>query len=425
MPFLGATAFAVGLQLLGTPPQGTSPQSVPITVEQAVTEAIANNPDLKADRFDVVVAGAGVQAAGLWPNPTISFSADHLDLAGTPFTEENGAGPSEYSLRADWPFALPSVRKARRAAAAYAYDRAAGTSADRTRRLRLDVQDAFIDLMLTQRLVSLSRDNLDGMRKVAAMNDARVRAGDLAEVELMRTRVAVRQLENDADLADLARRNAARRLQALTGRPADGPPLEAVGDFAAGTSVADDSALVGRALAARGDLRAAEADVARAEADSRLQRSLGRPEFGLGAEFRRQDGVNGRGSSLGFFISAPLPLFDRNQGEVARADAEALQAAQRLRALRASVATEVKQALDRFTTARTLLERLERDQAGEARQLREIVGYAYTRGEASLIELLDAQRAFNDATRAWLAARAEFARAVYLVDAVSGEDRHP
>ena len=110
---------------------------------------------------------------------------------------------------------------------------------------------------------------------------------------------------------------------------------------------------------------------------------------------------------------------------MARADVETRQSEQRLRALRASIEADIRQALDRFTTARTLLERLQRDQAGEASQVRDIVVYAYGRGEASLVELLDARRAFNDATRAWLEARAEFARAHYLIDAVLGEERHP
>ena len=94
MLFPGATALVVGLQLVSPPPRGPLHPTIPITVEQAVTEALAHNPDLLADRLDMDAAAAGVHTSRLWPNPTFSFSADHLDLAGTPFTENNGAGPS-------------------------------------------------------------------------------------------------------------------------------------------------------------------------------------------------------------------------------------------------------------------------------------------------------------------------------------------
>jgi hypothetical protein len=75
-----------------------------VTIEQAVAEAIRNNPGLLAERLGIPVAEAAVITARLRPNPVVSFSSDHLDWLGTGFSDFNGAGPAETALRLDVPF---------------------------------------------------------------------------------------------------------------------------------------------------------------------------------------------------------------------------------------------------------------------------------------------------------------------------------
>ena len=77
-----------------------------------------------------------------------------------------------------------------------------------------------------------------------------------------------------------------------------------------------------QAIARRPDYQAALRDQARSVAELRLQIAQGKVDFVIGAEYRRQQGLAGTGNSLGFFFSAPLPLFNRNQGEIARAGRE-------------------------------------------------------------------------------------------------------
>src|SRR6185295_15690820 len=84
-----------------------------VTIEQAVAEAIGNNPGLLAERLGIPVAEAAAITAGLRPNPVVSVSSDHLDLLGTGFSEANGAGPSETALRLDFPFERGKKRQLR------------------------------------------------------------------------------------------------------------------------------------------------------------------------------------------------------------------------------------------------------------------------------------------------------------------------
>ena len=78
-----------------------------------------------------------------------------------------------------------------------------------------------------------------------------------------------------------------------------------------------------------------------------------------------------------------------------------------------------------YATAKDLLESIERDLLNQARDVRQITEYSYRRGEASFVEFLDAQRAFNDTMQGYNEARAEYARSLYLIDSISGKAVNP
>lgn len=409
--------FRPGLSAQDSPPAASR-----LSIDEAVAEALAHNPALRAERARLPLAAARRTTAGLRPNPVLSFSSDHLDLAGYRFTEDNGGGPAEFSLRADYVWEQAGKRRRRLDVADQEGTVTRHEVVDEARRLVYEVQCAFIDLQLIQQTIALAEENLAAMQRVEEVSAARVRSGDLAEVEAMRTRVAVRQIENEVRLRELARRTAQRRLNLLLGRSAVAGAIHAVGAFeSAGTPILPASDLERAALVGRPDLQVLIADGARSEAELRLQQSMGRMDFTLGTEFRRQQGLNGKNNSLGFFASTPLPVFDRNQGEVARARIEVNLATRRVEALRASIANEVHEAYDQYQTARALLEQIENRMLTDAREVRSITEYAYQRGEASLVELLDAQRAFNETMESHAGAQAECARSLYLIAAVSGK----
>jgi cobalt-zinc-cadmium efflux system outer membrane protein len=175
-----------------------------------------------------------------------------------------------------------------------------------------------------------------------------------------------------------------------------------------------------QALTLRPDLRALQRDQARSLAEVRLQMALGKVDYTVGTQYHRQYDV-AHGNSMGFFFSAPLPVFNRNQGEIARAQREQEQIVARIRALQADVRNEVRNAWVQYTTASDLLKTIERDMLEQARDVRRITEYSYRRGEASFVELLDAQRAFNDTMQSYNEARAEYARSLYQIDSISGK----
>jgi cobalt-zinc-cadmium efflux system outer membrane protein len=128
------------------------------------------------------------------------------------------------------------------------------------------------------------------------------------------------------------------------------------------------------------------------------------------------------GNSLGFFFSIPLPIFDRDQGEITRAQQERLQIDARIRALEAEIRNEINTAWQQYETARTLLAQIEGEMLSRARRVLEGIDYSYRSGEASFVELLDARRAFNDTMQSYNEARAGYARSLYLIDSTIGKE---
>jgi cobalt-zinc-cadmium efflux system outer membrane protein len=169
-------------------------------------------------------------------------------------------------------------------------------------------------------------------------------------------------------------------------------------------------------------LRAIQLAQSRSIADLRLQEALGRIDYTVGAEYRRQQGLSGRSNSLGFFVSAPLPILNRNQGEIARAGAEGEQLVRQLAARRAQILGDVRSAYQEYATMRELVASIERDLLKPATSARDISTYTYKAGASTLLELLDAQRAFNDTMQSYVDAQAGLTRAVSKLNAAVGEE---
>lgn len=402
-------------QTAGLPPQ--------ITISEAVDEAVAHNLSLIAARASVPVADAAIVTARLKPNPVASFSADHLDLLGTGFNDMNNGGPPEIAMRVDVPIERGGKRDLRTGVATTAKDVAEAGVEDAVRTLRLDVTLACIDLLQAKATRDLMVDTLRSFEDLARVNEARVAAGAIPPFESTRSQIAMLQFRSTVTKAELDVASATARLRVLLGRPVSAP-LDVSGELDAPTELQplDAAALTRTAVDARPDLHALERQQARSTADLRLQEANGKIDYSVGAEYRRQQGIAGKSNSLGFFVSAPLPLFSRNQGEIARAGSEIAQETQQIAASRASIESDVATALHEYAVNRDLVSAIERDLLAPARSARDISSYTYKAGGSTLLELLDAQRAFNDTMQSYVDARAGLRRAASRLNAAVGAE---
>ena len=390
-----------------------------LTVEQAVQEAMQHNLSLLAERYRVPMAQADQITARLRLNPVLSFGADHLDVLGTRYNDVNKAGPQEFFARTDL-FILGGRKRMRRIAVAdNALTVAELELSDAVRRLILEVQLTCTEVQLADAEAQLASQNLELFRGLVKLNETRVAGGDLAKVELTRAQIAEMQASFDLRKSIRDRRIAQNNLAQLLGRTSTGRDIQVLGEMREDKAPVVLSQIRGEALRMRPDYRALKAEQIRSGHDIRRQIAEGKIDASVGVEVRRQQGLAGTGNSMGIFASVPIPMFDRNQGGVERARQENLAVQARLRAAEQGIRVELENAFIAYETARDLLDSFETGLLQKAEQVLETASYAYRRGDASLIELLDGQRAFNETRRSYNDARAAYADALYTIDAVT------
>jgi cobalt-zinc-cadmium efflux system outer membrane protein len=395
-------------------------QAPPLTIDEAVAEAIDHNLSVIAERYNVAVADARVLTAALRPNPVVTASAMLPDAT----IYDASINPREAIVRGDFLIERGGKRDRRIEVAREARSVTELQLQNTIRALVLSVQSACIDVQQAQSDLQLARESLAAFNDIVRINGERVRTGDLAAVELARSRLAALQFQNDVRSREAKLAVAVHKLAALLGRATasqiviSGEPRKDVLPAPAAEVLLD------HALTLRPDLRALERDQARSTAEARLQLAQGSIDYTVSAEFHRQAAPGSlTGNEWGLFVSAPLPIFNRNQGEIERARQETRQATARIAALKADVASELRSAWEQYTAMRDVVETIEQQMLAPAREVRDTTAYSYRRGEASFIELLDAQRTFNDTMQSYNEARAEYARSLYTLDASTGESR--
>lgn len=421
--FVSAAVFTIVAIARGSAQgiEGQTPDSAAravLTVERATREALDHNLGLLAERFNLRVADAAVLTASLRPNPVVTVNLFRPDDV----LVNAGISPNEQVFRTDYVVERGGKRDRRVEQATLAKSVAELQLLNAARILVLDVESAFVDTQLAQLNLALARDNLAAFDNVVQINADRVRTGDLSQVELSRSRLAALQFQNDVRQRQTRLRVARNRLSTLLGRGPDGDAIEVAGELRHDPQVIGYDALRATALEQRPDLRAARADQARSVADLRLQLANGKVDYTISGEYHRQEEVDVRGNSYGVFFSAPLPVFNRNQGEIERARTQQEQLAARIKAMADDIATDLANAYAQYSTARDIADTIERQMLTQARDVRAATEYSYRRGEASLIEFLDAVRAFNETMQSYNEARADYARSLYALDALSGKD---
>jgi cobalt-zinc-cadmium efflux system outer membrane protein len=409
--------FAVALCLTG---QKAGPG---LSLDEVLDEALNRNLRLLAERFNLSIGEARIIQARLKPNPVLSAGGNYLDVLGSGFDPvRSAAGPTEVNARIDYLIERGRKRQERVAVAEAAKAVSQLELLNSTRTLILDVQNGFTEVLLAKENLELARASLESFNRIVAVNRTRVDSGDLAKVELVRSEVAALQFRNQVRQSEMRLRLAKNRLQALMGRTVFAPDFDIAGDLRRDRLLLQQPEILQAALAARPDLDALRRDQARSQSEVRLQLAQGKVDYSIGAGYNRQInvGTGQRGDSLGVFISLPLPVYNRNQGEIERAKQEQAQIQARIRSLEQEIAAEVANAYEQYSTAKALLESIEADMLEQAGRVREVIDFSYRRGEATFVELLDAQRTFNETMQGLNEARAEYARSLFLIDSISG-----
>ena len=389
-----------------------------MNIDQAIDEAIHNNLSLIAERLRIPVAQAGVIAASMRPNPSISYETANL-------TRPNPFSPGslqERTLALSVPIEGPGKRRLRIETAALGSRVAQLEVADALRRLRLDVATSYTDAVRASRRLVLARENARLLGDLVNLNVARVNAGALARLELTRSQTAMYLLRNEAQRAEIDLAAAQIKFLNTIGRKGYRGGVDLEPDDKVEQEAQDLADLETQALKKRPDYLAAAMRQRETESDLQLQRAEARVDPVAGLSYRRGGDVS-PAPSWGVNVTLPLPFFDRNQGAIARAHAEKAQADAELAATEQQVMTEVRTAYAQYVAAKRILSEVRRDLIPSALQARDTSAYVYRTHGSSLIEFLDAQRAYNETMDSLYDAESACANARFQLDAATGVER--
>lgn len=396
-----------------------------LTLPEAMRLAQDRNPTLAAARNGVEVAEAQRLDAGLRPNPALSLMSDNYPLFEPNLP--NFFNNQQLTLRLDQELELAGRRRLRRESAVAGVSVAEAAWLDQARRLEFEVRRAYFAVVLAKADVDVSQASLGEIDSVIGLNRSRYEVGEISGGELRRIQVERLKFVDDLFAAQLALRNARSGLLALLNAPDLGVTFDVVETLDADGSATslppaaappplDPLSLRAEALAQRPDLRAAQAQVQRADTETLLQRALRTPNVTVGAGYQRNFGAD----AFVFGVTVPLPIFNKNQGAIARAEAERRQIANLALAAATDVLLDVQQAVNTVDVTRERVQYIEREYLQPARESRDIVLAAYRLGSASLMDYLDAQRAFRDTVRTYNRALYERRLGLFQLAAATG-----
>ena len=404
---VSAAAFA--LLLAAAPgPAGAQAALGRLTLEDAVALAARANPVLRAKQFELRAVGANEITAGLRPNPTATYLA-----------EQFGGGSAalvQHTFSIGQPIELGGKRQ-RRLESARAATRVSGHELEDVRRqVVFQVKKAFTDALVARQELGLVEENVRSLDDLERIQRFRAERGDISELELLRIEVQRFALERDAADARQALRMARIALRAATDPTQVPEDFEVVGALADRDMAPAAVDLYRRALDRRPDLRAAEAARAKARADVGLARANAWWDVTPQVEYQRI----GPDNTIGFGISVPIKIFDRNQGEIARTRAETQRVDAAREAMAVQILAEVDGALASLRTERQKLDLLRDVYLPKARRARDTVEFAYRRGGVSLLDYLDAQRTYRDTTTEFVRSLGSYWTAYYQLEAAVG-----
>jgi cobalt-zinc-cadmium efflux system outer membrane protein len=383
MRHLGAATLAL---LAACLPASASAQDAPLTFRSALDLAVANNLDLAAAQRGRAVRQAGVTTAGQHPNPDLVF--------------ESTKDTPHQMLSLDVPFE-PWKRSSRINLAREELKLADVDDAAAMAALRRGVRMAFYSLLAADEGTRLAQSMVDVATRVREVAQARFDEGASPRIDVMGADLGLARAKADLELARSARLAGQAELNALLNRP-PAQPLAVAGDLAEGALLPSVEQAVARAATGNAELRAAEQEVAIEQRRLGLLKGerLPTPVFSLGAVFDAP-GEFDVGYRAG--ISLAVPIFDRNQGQIAGSLALADKARLRRDALRRSVEAKAFAAHARATAQRAQVSAYRETLVPTATTIESLAEEGYRLGRSPVLAVLEAQRTLRDAKSEYLA----------------------
>jgi cobalt-zinc-cadmium efflux system outer membrane protein len=364
------------------------------TMIQALQEARANNPDLKVVKYNIDVAASDTITAALKPNPVINFQVlQLLDAHSLPDnTNLLSRNSRQFWLQLTKQFQIKNQRKNKIDLAQKNYEMSKMMYENTERNLYFVVANQWLDTWILQKRVKIIRESQANIDTLVKINENRLKNEVITKTEVIRTQILSQQF--DAQLIELNRDyiNNLRALKYLIGTNDSLTISE--GQFMDMEIRETADTLLHRALTERTDVKVAQSQVKIGESNLRLQKSLAFPRPELGVIWNPQNAV----PYGGIFATFPLPIYDKNQGEIQKAKISVDQANTAAQTLDLQIRNELSRAYFDYETQKLRLSEFKKI-VEQSQIVLSTIKYAYLRGNTTIIDFLDAQRTYYSSQR--------------------------
>jgi len=368
------------------------PGAVIITLDDAIRMALQHNHTLLATRTEIEQNQAAETTANLRPNPVISADSQFLPIfQPSQFSSDYLNTTAQFDVGLSYLFERGKKRQHRLQAAK---DQTAVTRsqvADSERSLTFNVATQFINVELAESTLALATEDLKSFQNTVDIGEARYKAGDIGEGDLLKIKLQMLQFQQDVSTAKLARVQGLSDLRQMLGYESIVADYDVAGSFDYQPVKGNLEDFQAAALKSRPDLEAARLGVAAANSQHDLQKANGKRDITGQVSYSHLSDIN----NLSFFGQMELPIFDRNQGEIARTGFAIAQAEEQEKFANGQVLTDVRDAFENLRTNDQVVGLYRSGYLDEAQQSRDISEYAYKRGAASLLDFLDAERSYR------------------------------
>jgi outer membrane protein, heavy metal efflux system len=411
--YLRLAVFAVAVSFAGAAraqaPSASTQGPVRITLDEAIQMALEHNHNLKAARTTIQQSEATEITANLRPNPILTADAQFLPIfQPDKFSADYINTTAQFDLGVSYLFERGRKRQHRLQAARDVTAQTRSLVADNERSLAFFTASQFVNVQLSESMLDLAEQDLKSFQNTVDISDARYKAGDISQGDFLKIHLQLLQFQQDVAQARLARVQALVGLRQLLGYESVPADYDVAGAFDYQPVKLKLEDLQAKALAERPDLRAARQGVTAANSQYQLARANGKVDVIGTFDYDHVNAV----STGSFFGSFQIPIFNRNQGEIARTHFAITQADELRLAASDLVMTDVSEAYEGVRDNDEVVVLYRSGYLDEARLSLEISEYAYKRGAASLLDFLDAERSYRSTQLAYRQALASYLTAV-------------
>lgn len=388
-----------------------------ISLDDAIKLAVEHSHALKAAQSQIPQNQASEITANLRPNPLLSWDAQFIPIfEPSQFTSTFLNDNAQYDLGIGYTFERGKKRQARLAAAQDQTSVSRYLVADTERTLALSVAQQFINVLLAESNLDFAKQALDSYQKTVGISNERFKAGDISEGDLLKVKLQLLQFQSDVSAANVARVQGLAQLRQAIGYDALPDIYDVTGDLVYQSLSVNLDDLKLRALRERPDLLEANASVNAAGSQNRLAIANGKQDLGTTFTYSHVSGTN----TAAFFFNIPLPIFDRNQGEIARTRYAIDQAKQMDLAASDAVLTDVYSAYASIRSNDEVVKLYMSGYLDQAKESLDISQYAFQHGAASLLDFLDSERSYRSVQLSYRQSLASYMLAVEQLKAAVG-----